>query len=131
MLEASVSRALTEPNLFLPCLVQILSPHTACTHGSLSNLSCAQYKCSSAAVFTRVSLVTLQSVHAARSLQKLQNCITASILHTELRISPNVRSYDCVVLVIELSLRPMSRCLVNTEVIATPAIITRVSAALL
>ena len=91
---------------------------SVCTHGSLSNLSCAQCKCSSAAVFTRVSLVTLQSVHAALSLQKLQNCITASIRNTELRISPNVRSYDCVVLVIELSLRPMSRCLVNTALIA-------------
>ena len=35
-----ISLVSTKSNLLLLCLVQILSPHTACTHGSLSNLSC-------------------------------------------------------------------------------------------
>ena len=106
----------------------------------ITSAACSQ--CSSAAVFTRVSLVTLQSVHAALSLQKLQNCITVSSLQQPpsiiqssgfLQMSDHtfVFNVDNLLLEIELSLRPMSRCLVNTAVMATPAIITTVSAAIL
>ena len=70
MLEASVSRAITEPNLFLPCLAQnLITQHMflkVTTHGSPSNLSCDHLR----ALITRAPVTQEPRVHKTFGLTR-------------------------------------------------------------